>query len=93
MSDESTSVLQGELDRAAAGDPDARQRLLELTRDRLTGHPRHFLHGPFARLEPFTQTDDVVQQLLVKILRQQDRFWVPADGRRACVKLAWPAPR
>jgi RNA polymerase sigma-70 factor (ECF subfamily) len=81
VSDESTAVLQGQLDRATAGDPDARQRLLELTRDRLAGHARHLLHGPFARLEPFAQTDDVVQQLLVKILQQQDRFWVHADGR------------
>jgi hypothetical protein len=39
VSDESTAVLQGVLERAAAGDAEARRRLLELTRDRLTGQP------------------------------------------------------
>jgi RNA polymerase sigma-70 factor (ECF subfamily) len=81
VSDESTAVLRGVLERAAAGDAAARRQLLELTRDRLAGHARHFLHGPYARLEPFAQTDDVVQQLYVKILQQQDRFWVDADGQ------------
>ena len=80
MSDESTTALQGVLERAATGDAEARRRLLELTRDRLMGHARHLLHGQYARLEPFAQTDDVVQQLYLKIL-QQDRFWADADGR------------
>ena len=62
------------------GDAEARQRLLELTRDRLIRHARRFLHGHYARLEPFAQTDDVVQQLYVKILLNQDRFWVNARG-------------
>ena len=75
MSDESTTVLQGFLERAITGDVAARQRLLELTRDRLMHHARLFLHGRYARLEPFAQTDDVVQQLYVKILQNQDRFW------------------
>jgi len=80
VSDESTAVLQGQLERASTGDAEARQRLLELTRDRLLHHARHFLHGRYARLEPFAQTDDVVQQLYIKILQNQDRFWVNADG-------------
>ena len=63
MSDDSTAVLQGLLERAATGDAAVRRRLLELTRDRLSGHARRFLHGRYARLEPFAQTDDVVQQL------------------------------
>jgi RNA polymerase sigma factor (sigma-70 family) len=62
------------------GDAEARQRLLELTRDRLMRHAHRFLHGRYARLEPFAQTDDVVQQLYLKILQNQDRFWVNADG-------------
>ena len=73
MSDESTAVLRGQLARALAGDADARRRLLELTRDRLTRHARTLLHGRYARLEPFAQTDDVVQQLYLKILQNQDR--------------------
>jgi RNA polymerase sigma-70 factor (ECF subfamily) len=81
VSDESTAVLQGQLERAVTGDAEARQRLLELTRDRLMRHARRFLHGHYARLEPFAQTDDVVQQLYVKILQNQDRFWVNADGQ------------
>jgi RNA polymerase sigma-70 factor (ECF subfamily) len=68
------------LERAITGDAEARQRLLELTRDRLMHHAHRFLHGRYARLEPFAQTDDVVQQLYVKILRHQDRFWVNAHG-------------
>jgi DNA-directed RNA polymerase specialized sigma24 family protein len=63
------------------GDADARRRLLELTHDRLTRHARSLLHGRYARLEPFAQTADVVQQLYLKILRNQDRFWVNARGQ------------
>jgi RNA polymerase sigma factor (sigma-70 family) len=81
VSDDSTAVLQRQLERAVTGDAEARQRLLELTRDRLMRHARHFLHGRYARLEPFAQTDDVVQQLYVKILRNQDRFWVKGGGK------------
>jgi RNA polymerase sigma-70 factor (ECF subfamily) len=80
VNDASTAVLQGQLERALTGDAEARQRLLELTRDRLMRHARGFLHGRYARLEPFAQTDDVVQQLYLKILKNQDRFWVNADG-------------
>src|SRR6516225_2209969 len=80
VNNESTAVLQGQLERALTGDAGARQRLLELTRDRLMHHARRFLHGRYARLEPFAQTDDVVQQLYLKILRNQDRFWVNARG-------------
>ena len=80
MSDDSTAVLQRHLDRAGTSDAEARQRLLELTFHRLMGHARRFLHGRYARLEPFAQTDDVVQQLYLKILQHQDRFWVNARG-------------
>src|SRR5262249_56465566 len=80
VSDESTKVLVGFLERAVSGDAAARRRLLELTRDRLTHHARRLLHGRYARLEPFAQTDDVVQQLYIKILRNEDRFWVNARG-------------
>jgi DNA-directed RNA polymerase specialized sigma24 family protein len=81
MIDQSTAVLRGYLNRAMTGDVAARQRLLELTRDRLMRHARRHLHGSHARLEPFEQTDDVVQQLYVKILQNQDRFWVNAHGQ------------
>jgi RNA polymerase sigma-70 factor (ECF subfamily) len=64
-----------------SGDFAARQRLLEVTRDRLMRHARRHLHGSQARLEPFEQTDDVVQQLYLKILQNQDRFWVNARGQ------------
>jgi RNA polymerase sigma factor (sigma-70 family) len=80
VSDESTAFLQGQLERALTGDAAARQRLLELTRDRLMSHARRFLHGRYARLEPLAQTDDVVQQLYIKILQNQDRFWVNSRG-------------
>jgi RNA polymerase sigma-70 factor (ECF subfamily) len=80
VNNESTTVLQGHLERAVTGDAEARQRLLELTCDRLTHHARRLLHGRYARLEPFAQTDDVIQQLYIKILQNQDRFWVTANG-------------
>jgi DNA-directed RNA polymerase specialized sigma24 family protein len=80
VSDESTAVLQGQLERAVTGDAQARLRLLELTGDRLLHHARRLLHGRYARLEPLAQTDDVVQHLYVKILQNQGRFWVNADG-------------
>jgi RNA polymerase sigma-70 factor (ECF subfamily) len=72
--------MQGQLERAVTGDAGARQRLLEFARDRLMHHARRLLHGRYARLEPFAQTDDVVQQLYVKILGNQKRFWVNAHG-------------
>jgi RNA polymerase sigma factor (sigma-70 family) len=81
VSDDSTAVLQRQLERASAGDAEARQRLLERTRDRLMRHARRLLHGGYARLEPFAQTDDIIQQLFLKILQNQDRFWVNADGQ------------
>ena len=80
MSDEPTAVLRGQLERAVTGDAEARRRLLELTRDRLMHHARLLLHGRYARLEPFAQTDDIVQQLYLKILQNQDRFWINARG-------------
>ena len=80
MRDESTAVLLGQLERAVTGDAEARGRLLELTRDRLMRHARRLLHGRYARLEPFEQTDDVIQQLYIKILKNQDRFWVNSRG-------------
>jgi RNA polymerase sigma factor (sigma-70 family) len=80
VNDASTAVLQGHLERAVTGDAGARQRLLELTRDRLMRQARRFLHGGLARLQPFEQTDDVVQQLYLKVLRNQDRFWVNTRG-------------
>jgi RNA polymerase sigma-70 factor (ECF subfamily) len=81
VSDDSTAVLQAHLERALTGDAQARQRLLDLTRDRLMRHARRLLHDRYARLEPFEQTDDVVQQLYLKVLQNQDRFWLNADGR------------
>src|SRR3954447_15185303 len=80
MSEESTTILRGYLERGIGGDAGARQRLLELTRDRLMRHARRQLHGHYARLESFEQTDDVVQQLYVKIRENQGRFWVDAGG-------------
>src|SRR5262245_26429848 len=81
MSDQPTAVLQEYLQRAMSGDAAARRRLLEEARDRLMRHARRHLHGTHARLEPFEQTDDVVQQLYIKIHENQDRFWVNAHGR------------
>src|SRR5262249_43997045 len=80
MSDQSTTVLQGHLERGLTGDAEARQRLLDPPGAGLLHHARLLLHGRYARLEPLAQTDDVVQQLYLKILQNQDRFWVNARG-------------
>jgi RNA polymerase sigma-70 factor (ECF subfamily) len=80
VSDESTAVLRECLEKGISGDAEARQRLLEITRERLMRQARRQLHARYARLEPFEETDDVVQQLYVKILQNQDRFWVNARG-------------
>lgn len=45
MNDASTAVLQGHLERALTGDPEARQQLLKVGRERLMRHARRFLHG------------------------------------------------
>jgi hypothetical protein len=52
-------------------------------------HAHRFLHGHYARLEPFAQTDDEVQQRYLKILRNQDRFWVDADGQPVREAYKW----
>jgi DNA-directed RNA polymerase specialized sigma24 family protein len=66
VSDDSTAALQGQL---------------WLARDRLTRHARRPLHGPYARLGPLAQTDDVVQQRYLKALRDQGRFWANPGGQ------------
>jgi hypothetical protein len=68
VGDDSTAVLQGQLERAITGDVAARQRLLGLARDRLLRHACRLLHGRYARLGPFAQTDDA-QQLYLKVLQ------------------------
>ena len=40
MRNQWTAALRGQLERAAAGDAEARRLLLELARDRLTAHAR-----------------------------------------------------
>ena len=54
---------------------------MEPTRDRLTRHARSLLRGRYARLGPLAQTDDAVQQLYLKALRNQGRFWVTQNRR------------
>ena len=66
MRKQPTAALQAQLKRAAAGDAEARRRLLELARDRLTRHARRLLHGPYARLGPCAQTDDQLAEGLVQ---------------------------
>jgi DNA-directed RNA polymerase specialized sigma24 family protein len=93
VSEESTAVLQCQLERALTGDSEARRHLLEITRDRLMRHARRLLHGRYVRLEAFEQTDDVVQQLYLKILQHQDRFWVNADGEPVRTLAEFFGPR
>ena len=58
-----SAVLKGQLERAVTGDADARQRLLELTRDRLMHHAAAWaaiaarLHPDVARLDQDVNMD------------------------------------
>jgi hypothetical protein len=45
VSDESAAILRGHLERAVAGDAEARGPLLELARDRLLRHALRLLNG------------------------------------------------
>jgi RNA polymerase sigma-70 factor (ECF subfamily) len=69
MPDAPTVELQACLDRLNAGDPAGRDRLLEYARDRLLRLARKML-GDFARVRQFEETDDVVQNTLVRLVRR-----------------------
>ena len=56
MNDDPSTILQGCLEQGLTGDTEARQRLLELSRDRLMRHARRYLYGRHGRSAPKTTT-------------------------------------
>jgi RNA polymerase sigma factor (sigma-70 family) len=75
VNDAHTSQLQEWIRRTNVGDPQAREDLLGHTRDRLMRIARRMLHGPHARLEVLEQTDDVVQELYLRLLERWQSFF------------------
>jgi RNA polymerase sigma-70 factor (ECF subfamily) len=68
MADTPSSRLQRMLARANAGDAAARAQLIEHTRDRLLRLARKLLHD-FPRVHRWEDTDDVLQNALMRLLR------------------------
>ncbi len=64
----STAQLEGWLQRLHAGDAAARDRLIEHVCDRLRRLTRKMLKG-FARVRRYAETDDVLQNALMRLLR------------------------
>jgi hypothetical protein len=84
MNDESTTVLEGFLERAITGDGATRQQLLELTRDRLMSHARRY-----ARLSQARPAARSCRRRLrsARTLRTSLRILLSEIGKR----LAWEA--
>src|SRR4051812_48665417 len=77
-----TSHLQGAIDRwKKGGDPAARQELLAYSYQRLRRIARGQPSGRFEFLpDAAAQTDDVLQELSVKLLAEWDAFMAPVDS-------------
>lgn len=76
----STQRIQQLLDRLAAGDPTARNELIAATSKRLIPLARKLL-GDFPRLRRWEQTDDVLQNALLRLHRSLEEA-APSDPRR-----------
>lgn len=76
----SSQRIQRLLDRLAAGDPTARNELIAATSRRLIPLARKLL-GDFPRLRRWEQTDDVLQNALLRLHRALEQT-APSDPRR-----------
>jgi RNA polymerase sigma-70 factor (ECF subfamily) len=72
MADAPTSLLQSLLLRVNAGDPAARAQLLEHTRGRLV-RLAHTMLRDFPRVRRWEETDDVLQNALLRLLQGLER--------------------
>lgn len=61
--------LQHWLERMNAGDPQGRDELIRHACDRLRGLARHMLRRQFARVGAFQETDDVLQNAVLRLCR------------------------
>jgi RNA polymerase sigma-70 factor (ECF subfamily) len=64
-----TQRLQECLARLEAGDEAARDELFTLTWDRLLNLTHKILHGSYARVRPFEETEDVAQNARLRLMR------------------------
>jgi RNA polymerase sigma factor (sigma-70 family) len=78
MPDASTTELQGLIDHLASGDPSARQELIDRACARLRRLAQRIFHD-FARLKRLEDTDDVLNEAVVRLLRRLDRGTPPAS--------------
>jgi DNA-directed RNA polymerase specialized sigma24 family protein len=72
MTDGSTVQIGAALGRLVAGDPAARDELLARTADRLRRLAGRTLRVGFPRVAAFEQTDDVIQSVMLRLLRGWD---------------------
>jgi RNA polymerase sigma factor (sigma-70 family) len=72
MSDGSTVQIGAALARLTAGDPAARDDLLARTADRLRRLAGRTLRVGFPRVAAFEQTDDVIQSVVLRLLKGWD---------------------
>jgi RNA polymerase sigma-70 factor (ECF subfamily) len=68
MGDGTTIQLQHWIDRMNAGDPAAREVLVAHAGDRLRRLARKIFHQDFRRVRAFEETDDVLQNALMRLL-------------------------
>jgi len=81
MSGTTTEQIRGWLLKLNDGEPKAKEALLTHTQKRLVLIARRMLHSGFARLQSLEQTDDVVQDTFVRLLKGWDRFAVDTEGK------------
>ena len=69
------------LARLAQGEAGARDELFLRTQDRLRRLLGRYLHRDFARLTALEQTDDLLQDVQVRLLKSWDRLLQDEQGR------------
>lgn len=72
MTDGSTVQIGAALDRLVSGDPAARDDLLARTTDRLRRLASRTLRVGFPRVAAFEETDDVIQSVMLRLLKGWD---------------------
>jgi RNA polymerase sigma-70 factor (ECF subfamily) len=68
MGEGTTTQLQHWIDRMNAGDPSARDALIQRACERLRRLARKIFHDDFRRIRGFEETDDVLQNSLMRLL-------------------------
>lgn len=88
MSTSPSVRLQQWLDRMNAGDPRGRDELIAHACDRLRGLARRMLRGQFARVGHFHETDDVLQNAVLRLCRALQDPGVRVDAVVDFLRLA-----